>query len=153
MRRCTLGMVIKLHTFFKGKVIKAVSKVNSTTRVTWPAPTWWRAQVKLEPRCGVQLWRQEPDYWTTRTWDHACIHVSMFMCAVWKALWVLAVTLSLVSCSVSPRRHNTLDGHVVIGVVLGFTTKTQYQVLSSFLLDFVILVVVRLYSVIVNFHL
>ena len=87
-----------------------------------------------------------------RTWDHACIHVLMFMCAVWKVLWVLAVTLSLVSCSVSPRRRNTLDGHVVIGVVLGFTTKTQYQVLSSFLLVFVILLV-RLYSVIVNFHL
>ena len=30
------------------------------------------------------------------------------------------VTLSLVSCSGSPRRRNTLDGHVVIGVVLGF---------------------------------
>ena len=52
-----------------------------------------------------------------RTWDHACIHVLMFMCAVWKVLWVLAVTLSLVSCSVSPRRRNTIDGHVVIGVV------------------------------------
>ena len=40
----------------------------------------------------------------------------------------LVVTLSVVSCSVSPRRRNTLDGHVVIGVVLGFTTQTQYQV-------------------------
>ena len=41
------------------------------------------------------------------------------------------------SCSVSPRRRNTLDGHVVIGVVLGFT-QTQYQVQSSFLLNFVV---------------
>ena len=48
------------------------------------------------------------------------------------------VTLSLVSCSVSPRRRNTLDGHVVICVVLGFTTQTQYQVQSSFLLNFVV---------------
>ena len=31
-----------------------------------------------------------------------------------------------------------LDGLVVIGVVLGFTTQTQYQVQSSFLLDFVV---------------
>ena len=31
-----------------------------------------------------------------------------------------------------------LDGHVVIGVVLGFTTQTQYQVQISFLLDFVV---------------
>ena len=31
-----------------------------------------------------------------------------------------------------------LGGHVVIGVVLGFTTQTQYQVSSSFLLDFVV---------------
>ena len=31
-----------------------------------------------------------------------------------------------------------LGGHVVIGVVLGFTTRTQYQVYSSFLLDFVV---------------
>ena len=72
-----------------------------------------------------------------RTWDHACIiYVLMFMCAVWKVLWVLVVTLSLVSCSVSPRRRNTLGGHVVIGVVLGFTTQTQHQMQSSFLLDF-----------------
>ena len=27
---------------------------------------------------------------------------------------------------VTPRIRNTLDGHVVIGVVLGFTTDTQY---------------------------
>ena len=48
-----------------------------------------------------------------RTWDHACvIHVLRFMCAVWKVLWVLVVTLSLVSCVLS----------------LGFTTQTQYQV-------------------------
>ena len=31
-----------------------------------------------------------------------------------------------------------LGCHVVIGVVLGFTTQTQYQVQSSFLLDFVV---------------
>ena len=31
-----------------------------------------------------------------------------------------------------------LGGNVVIGVVLGFTTKTQYQVQISFLLDFVV---------------
>ena len=29
-------------------------------------------------------------------------------------------------------------GHVVTGVVLGFTTQTQYKVQSSFLLDFVV---------------
>ena len=65
-------------------------------------------------------------------------HVSVFMSAVFKVFWVLVVTLSLVSCSISPRRRNTLDGHVVIGVVLGFTTQTQYQIQSSFLLDFVV---------------
>ena len=42
----------------------------------------------------------------------ASIHVLRFMCAVWKVLWVLVVTLSLVSCVLS----------------LGFTTHTQYQV-------------------------
>ena len=31
-----------------------------------------------------------------------------------------------------------LGCHVVIGVVLGFTTQTQYQVQNSFLLDFVV---------------
>ena len=31
-----------------------------------------------------------------------------------------------------------LGGHVVIGVVLGFTTQTQCQVQISFLLDFVV---------------
>ena len=31
-----------------------------------------------------------------------------------------------------------LGGHVVIAVVLGFTTQTQYQVQSSFLLNFVV---------------
>ena len=31
-----------------------------------------------------------------------------------------------------------LGCHVVIGVVLGFTTQTQYQIQSSFLLDFVV---------------
>ena len=31
-----------------------------------------------------------------------------------------------------------LGCHVVIGVVLGFTTQTQYQVQSSFLLNFVV---------------
>ena len=49
-----------------------------------------------------------------------------------------------------------LGCHVVTGVVLGFTTQTQYQIQSSFLLNFVVqlctcAVVVRLYSVIVNF--
>ena len=42
----------------------------------------------------------------------ASIHVLRFMCAVWKVLWVLVVTLSLVSCVLS----------------LGFTMQTQYQV-------------------------
>ena len=51
-------------------------------------------------------------------------HVSVFMCAVLKVFKVLVVTVTLVSCSVSPRRRNTLDGHIVIGVVLGFTTQT-----------------------------
>ena len=60
------------------------------------------------------------------------------MCAVLKVFWVLVVTLPLVSCSVSLRIRNTLDGHVVIGVVLGFTTHTQYQVQISFLLCFVV---------------
>ena len=32
-----------------------------------------------------------------------------------------------------------LGGHVAIGVVLGFTTQTQYQVKSSFLLDIAVL--------------
>ena len=36
------------------------------------------------------------------------------------------------------RRRNNLYGPVVIGVVLGFTTQTQYQVQSSVLLDFVV---------------
>ena len=31
-----------------------------------------------------------------------------------------------------------LGGHVVTGVVLGFTTQTQYQIQMSFLLDFVV---------------
>ena len=39
------------------------------------------------------------------------------------------VTLSLVSCSVSPRRRNTLVGHVVIGVVLGFSENGSFEVL------------------------
>ena len=60
------------------------------------------------------------------------------MCAVLKVFWVLVVTLSLVSCSVSPRRRDTLAGHVVIGVVFGFTTQTQYEVQISFLLVFVV---------------
>ena len=69
-----------------------------------------------------------------RTWDHACIHVLMFMCAVWKVLWVLVVTLSLVSCSVSPRKR-----------------KTKCRVLSFWILLSTFALVVRLYSVIVNF--
>ena len=51
--------------------------------------------------------RPEPDYWTMRTWDHACIvHVLRFMCAVWKVLWVLVVTLSLVSVRLVARFHH-----------------------------------------------
>ena len=41
------------------------------------------------------------------------------MCFVWKSVWILVVTMSLVSCSVSPRRRNT-----------------KYRVLS--LVDFVV---------------
>ena len=94
----------------------------------------WRAQVKLEPRCDVQLWRQKPDYWTIRTWDHAGIHLLMFMCAVWKMSWVLVVTLSLVSCSVTPRKSNT-----------------KCRVFSFRILESTYALSVRLYSKIVNF--
>ena len=76
-----------------------------------------------------------------RTWNHACIHVLLFMCAVWKVLWVLVVTLSLVSCSVSPRRRNTLDSHVVIGVgrvVVHRHHADAIPSVESFLLDFVV---------------
>ena len=74
-------------------------------------------------------WRPEPDYWTMRTWDHACINS--------RVVRVLVVTLSLVSCVLS----------------LGFTTHTQYQVWSSFLLDFVfqLCICYQTYTVIVNF--
>ena len=57
------------------------------------------------------------------------------MCSVWESVWILVVTLSLVSCSSSPRRRSTLDGHVVIGVVLGFTTQTQHQCTEFFPLE------------------
>ena len=50
--------------------------------------------------------------------ENCAHHVSVFMCAVLKVLWVLVVTLSLVSCSETP--------------------QTQYQVQISFLLDFVV---------------
>ena len=47
-----------------------------------------------------------------------------------------------------------LGCHVVIGVLLGFTTQTQYQVQSSLLRDlavhFCTCIVVRLYSVIAH---
>ena len=70
-----------------------------------------------------------------RTWDQACvIHVLRFMCAMWKVLWVLVVTLSLVSCSVSPRRRNT-----------------KCRVLSFWILWSTYALAVRLHSVIVNF--
>ena len=85
-------------------------------------------------RCNVRIM-------TTRNLtnkENCALTCHVFMCAVLKVFWVLVVTLSLVSCSVSPRRRNTLDGHVVIGVVLGFTTHTQYQVQLAFLLYFVV---------------
>ena len=83
---------------------------------------------------------------TTRTWllhyahnGITCIiHVFKFMCAVWKVLWIVVVPLSLVSCSVH-RRRNTLDGHAVIGVVLGWILQSSFAF------------VVRLYYVIVKF--
>ena len=55
-------------------------------------------------------------------------HVSVFMCAVLKVFWVLVVTLSLVSCSVSPRRRNT-----------------KYRFLSFWMLSFTFVLAVRLY--------
>ena len=63
-------------------------------------------------------------------------HVSVFMCAVLKVFWVLVVTLSLVSCLVSPRRRNT-----------------KYRFLSFWILQFTFAFVVRLYSVIDNSYL
>ena len=33
-----------------------------------------RAQLKVEPHVVCKSWRPEPDYWTMRTWDHACIN-------------------------------------------------------------------------------
>ena len=52
------------------------------------------------------MWRKRNE--TNKTELRALsLHVSMFMCFVWKVLWVSVVTLSLVSCSVSPRRRNT----------------------------------------------
>ena len=56
-----------------------------------------------------------------------CALTCQCSCALFRRYWVLVVTLSLVSCSVSPRRRNTLDGHDVTGVVLSFTTQTPYQ--------------------------
>ena len=55
------------------------------------------------------------------------------MCSVWKSVWILVVTLSLVSCSVSPRRRNT-----------------KYRVPSFRILQSTYALEVRLYSVIVN---
>ena len=60
-------------------------------------------------------------------------HVSVFMCAMLKVFWVLVVALSLVSCSVSPRRRNT-----------------QYRFLPLRILLFTFVLAVRLYSVIDN---
>ena len=60
----------------------------------------------------------------TNNQENCALTCQCSMRAVLKVFWVLVVRLSLVSCSVSPRRRNTLDGHVVIGVVLGFTTQT-----------------------------
>ena len=62
--------------------------------------------------------------------------MSVFMCAVLKVFWVLVVTLSLMSCSVSPRRRNT---------------KSRF--LSFWILQFTFVLVVRLYPVIVNSYL
>ena len=108
---------------------------RDTLIMWWP----WDDAHNLSHDVVCRSWRPEPDYWTVRRWDHACIiHVLRFMCAVWKVLWVLVVTLSLVSCVLS----------------LGFTTQAQYQVQSSSLLDFVVQLCTcsqTLYSVIVNF--
>ena len=57
------------------------------------------------------------------------------MCAVLEMFWVLVVTLSLVSCSVSPRRRNAIP-------------STDFCP-SGFCSPLIVLVV-RLYSVIVN---
>ena len=46
----------------------------------------------------------------------ASIHVLRFMCAVWKVLWVLVVTLSFVSCVLS----------------VGFTTQTAIPSVEFF---------------------
>ena len=58
-----------------------------------------RAQLKLEPRCGVQINHDDQNL-TTGLCAHgitrASSHVLKFMCAVWKVLWVLVVALSLV---------------------------------------------------------
>ena len=67
-----------------------------------------------------------------RTWDHVCINSRVDVNAL---------------CAEGALG---LGVHVVIGVVLGFTTQTQYQVWSSFLLDVAVHGVVRLYFVIVN---
>ena len=85
----------------------------------------------LTCQCSCALcWRCSWSWWSRCHWCRARFHHADAI--------PLMVTLSLVSCSVPPRRRNNLGGHVVIGVVLGFTTHTPYQVQISFLLDFVV---------------
>ena len=79
------------------------------------------AQVKLEPRCGVRVV-------TTRTWLLDFAHMGSSVHHSRVEVHVRCVEGAL-----------GLGGHVVIGVVLGVTTQTQYQVQSSSLLDFVVL--------------
>ena len=88
----------------------------------------WNGELKVEEKRSLHVWTWQtrtsqtwPTMWcanhddqnlTTGLCAHgitrASIHVLTFMCAVWKVLWVLVVTLSLVSCVLS----------------LGFTTQT-----------------------------
>ena len=78
-----------------------------------------RAKDRLEPRDVVcnQVWRKR-NKTNSRTARTFTSHVNVHVRCVESALG--------------------LGGHVVIGVVLSFTTQTQYQVYSSFLLDFVV---------------
>ena len=80
--------------------------------------------------------------------EFSCGHKQATACVGSRSKKILVVTqfeLNLLINSKNPRNrsnwfgpNSTLDGHVVIGVVLGFTTQTQYQVQSSFLLNFVV---------------
>ena len=47
------------------------------------------------------------------------------MCAVLKVFWVLVVTLSLVSCSVSPRKRNTKYSSFLLDFAIHFCTCSQ----------------------------